>query len=77
VQVGLDNQTSTKCNAQLQFRLDGILCSFSKSSQQPIFTQQQPGLDGTPIPHLHKAVVVGRQLNEHPTNINNQWNLEF
>jgi hypothetical protein len=59
VQVGLENQSSAKYKAKLWFRLDGMLCGFSKSSQQHIFTQQRPGLDGTPIHHLHKAVSVG------------------
>jgi hypothetical protein len=56
---GAGKQSSAKCKAKLWFRLDRILGSSSKSSQQHIFTQQQSGLDGTPIPHLHKAQVVG------------------
>jgi hypothetical protein len=52
--VGLRNKSAAKCTAQLWFWLGGILCSFSKSSQQHIFARQRLRAEGILILNLQK-----------------------
>jgi hypothetical protein len=76
MQVGQDVKTSAYCKSQLQFQqTNNYQLLYLTSSTY--FNQQRLWADGILIPNLHKALAVGRNLNELTMNkeINDQ-NLE-